>query len=269
MVPQPQPVMGTAPYRAACMAASLEMSGRKTTSRAPQWERIASTSRAVRRAFTFTIQASSEASANSNATIAAQFSPTMTTRSPARTPASSSSAASASRASSSAAQVRTPLSSCSAMASPRSPAQWRGMSSSLSIAAMIAGRGAALALAGELRGEPDVGRGRELEQALAVGLGNRERADECVEVVARDAALAARELLQLLVRVRHPVRAHHGLHRLGEHVPRALEVGSDARGVGLQLLQALEARVVAQQRVAERHAHVAQHGRVREVALPA
>ncbi len=63
--------------------------------------------------------------------------------------------------------------------------------------------------------------------------------------------------------------AHHGLYRLGQHLPGGVEVGGESLAVDLELVQAALKRVVAEHRMAERHSHVAQHRAVGEVALPA
>ena len=81
--------------------------------------------------------------------------------------------------------------------------------------------------------------------------------------------LAARERLQLLVRFRQAVAAHHGLHGFGQHFPAGIEIGGEARGIDVELAEAAQQRFERDQRVAERGAERAQHGRVGEVALPA
>jgi hypothetical protein len=82
-------------------------------------------------------------------------------------------------------------------------------------------------------------------------------------------ALAARQRLQLLVGFRHRVAAHHRLDRLGQHLPVGVEVRQQARGVELQLADAFQRGLVGDQALCEGAAEIAQHRRVREVALPA
>ena len=66
------------------------------------------------------------------------------------------------------------------------------------------------------------------------------------------------------------VAAHDRLHRLGEHLPVGVEIGGDARLIDLELVAGpARSDSPAEQRVPERHAHVAQHRRIGEVALPA
>ena len=48
--------------------------------------------------------------------------------------------------------------------------------------------------------------------------------------VARD-AVAAGQRLELFVRIRQAVAAHHGLHGFGQHFPGGVEVGGEALGV--------------------------------------
>src|SRR5262245_23454624 len=78
--------------------------------------------------------------------------------------------------------------------------------------------------------EPDVRGGRELQQALLVAVRDVERADERVQGLPRDAVLAPRERLELLVGLFAAVAAHHGLDRLGQHLPGVLEVLAQAFG---------------------------------------
>ncbi len=71
--------------------------------------------------------------------------------------------------------------------------------------------------------------------------------DEGLHAFARDAG-AAGQLLELLVGVGHGVAAHHGLDRLGQQFPVGVEIGLQQVGVDFQLAQALQQRVVAEQR---------------------
>ncbi|CAM2144420.1 Glutathione s-transferase protein [Paraburkholderia tropica] len=114
----------------------------------------------------------------------------------------------------------------------------------------------------------DVRRGRHVQQTLLRVFGNCETRDEGLQRFARD-ALAAREFLQLLVRVFDAVAAHHGLHRLGQHFPRGVEVVVQTLRVHFELVDTADQRVVGEQRVTERDADIAQHRRVGQVALPA
>nr|GEU28146.1 hypothetical protein [Tanacetum cinerariifolium] len=118
------------------------------------------------------------------------------------------------------------------------------------------------------RGDADVVGRRHGQQAVLGWLRNRQAGDEVAQRVLRD-ALAAREFLQLLVRILDAVAAHHGLHRLGQHFPVGVQVGFQAGRIDFQLVQAAQAAVVGQQGVAEADADVAQHGRIGEVALQA
>ena len=67
----------------------------------------------------------------------------------------------------------------------------------------------------------------------------------------------------------HAEPAHDGLYRLGKHFPRIIEIRCECRLVHLELGEAALGCLVRNQAVTERHAEVAQHGRVREIALPA
>src|SRR5689334_18969435 len=222
---------------------------------------MSATSRAESRAFTLTIHARNVVTANAIIAIAGEFSPTTITRSPGRTPRAASLSAHAWRAWSRSRQVCSIVPSVSARRAALSAAQRAGISPTH--------RGATLRLPGEAGGEAQVSGGRERQEARAHLLRQRQGAQEGVQVIARDAALAARELLQLFVRAGNAMGAHHGLHRFGEHVPGLVEVGGDAGRVGFELLEAAQAGVVGDEAVAEGHAHVAQHGGIGEVALPA
>ena len=82
-------------------------------------------------------------------------------------------------------------------------------------------------------------------------------------------ALAAGHFFELFVSAGHAIAAHHGLNRLGQHFPGGVQVCGQCFFVQLQLVQACHERLVRQHGVAQAHAHVAQHGRVGQVALPA
>ena len=114
----------------------------------------------------------------------------------------------------------------------------------------------------------DIGARGQRQQLLARFGRHLERADEFLQRLARD-ALAARQFLQLLVRILDAVAAHHRLHRLGQHFPGVVQVCLQARRVDFQLVQAAQAGLDADQRVAEGHADIAQHRRIGQVALPA
>ena len=75
-------------------------------------------------------------------------------------------------------------------------------------------------------------------------VGQREPADEFLQRFARD-ALAARQRLQLLVRFRQAVAAHDGLHGFGEHFPVRIEIGGEARGIGVELRRVRAAAIRA------------------------
>ena len=125
------------------------------------------------------------------------------------------------------------------------------------------------AAAGEFDGLADVGGGREFHQGgLGIG-GDVEVGDEFAHRFLGDAVLAAGEGLELLVRMRHTVAAHHGLNGFGEDFPGVVEVGGDDLLVDLELAEAARQGVVADEAVAEGDAEVAQDGGVRQVALPA
>ena len=64
------------------------------------------------------------------------------------------------------------------------------------------------------------------------------------------------------------VEAHDSLHRLGEHLPVGVQIGSEARRVDGHLAEALEQRAVGDERVGEGDAEVAEHGRVGQISLP-
>ena len=82
-------------------------------------------------------------------------------------------------------------------------------------------------------------------------------------------ALAARDFLELFVSALHAVAAHDGLDRLGQHFPGGVQVVGQRLFVQFQLVQTGQQRAVGQRGVAQRHADVAQHGAVGQVALPA
>ncbi len=84
----------------------------------------------------------------------------------------------------------------------------------------------------------------------------------------RDVGTPPREGLELLVGLADAVTTHDRLDRLREHLPCLLEVLVDARAVDGELGEPLQRRAVGDDAVPERHADVAQHGRVAEVALP-
>ena len=89
-----------------------------------------------------------------------------------------------------------------------------------------------------------------------------------MQVFARH-TLTARDFFQLLVSPADTVAAHHGLYRFGQHFPGVVQVSLQRSRVELQFVQALQQRLVRQHRIAQRHAHIAQHGAVGQVALPA
>ena len=119
------------------------------------------------------------------------------------------------------------------------------------------------------RGEADLAGGRELAQALLFAFRQWEPVDESVQRVSCDAVSPAGKGLELLVGLLEAVTPHHGLDRFRQHLPRLLEVLAQARRACLDLRQAGSAAVPAEQRVPEGNAYVAQHGGVRQVALPA
>src|SRR5690348_3977221 len=119
---------------------------------------------------------------------------------------------------------------------------WRISSRRRMSASVKRGVGAAIAIghsdvAREIGGKAGVGGWRQRQQALLVGIGKRERRDERLQRFARD-ALAARQRLQLFVRLRQAVAAHHRLDRFGQHFPACVEVGGDAIGVDFQFAEA-------------------------------
>ena len=95
-------------------------------------------------------------------------------------------------------------------------------------------------------GQAGVARRRHRQQALLrIGRQRRALPMNALQRLARD-ALAARQLLQLLVRVRQAVAAHHGLHRLRPALPSSRRGRRRARsGSTFELAQAAQQRVVA------------------------
>ena len=94
--------------------------------------------------------------------------------------------------------------------------------------------------------------------------------DERAQRLARHAGLAARQRLQLLVRLGQAVAAHHRLDRLRRALPSSRRDRRRCASASTSSLrEALPQRSPAEQRVAERDADVAQHGRIGQVALPA
>src|SRR3546814_16465540 len=61
----------------------------------------------------------------------------------------------------------------------------------------------------------------------------------------------------------------HGLDRLAEHLPVLVEVLAHLPCVGFELADALERRLIGDQRMRRTDAEIAQHRRVGECALPA
>ena len=61
--------------------------------------------------------------------------------------------------------------------------------------------------------------------------------------------------------------AHHGLHRLAQDFPGAIQILGDPRCVELDLLQARGQRLISEHRVTDRDTEIAQHRRVGQVAL--
>ena len=94
---------------------------------------------------------------------------------------------------------------------------------------------------------------REVEQSLPGLCRQFELAHEILKCLARD-AMAARERLELLVRFRQAVTTHHGLHGFGEHFPARVEVGREAIGIHVELVEPAQQRVERDQGVAERGA---------------
>ena len=66
-----------------------------------------------------------------------------------------------------------------------------------------------------------------------------------------------------------PVAAHHGLDRLGHHFPGRIQISGNRGFVDLQLAQPGVQRLIRQHSVAQRDTHIAQHGAVGQVTLPA
>ena len=81
--------------------------------------------------------------------------------------------------------------------------------------------------------------------------------------------LAARDFLELFVGALHAIAAHHGLDGLGQHFPARVQVHRQSFLVQFQLVQASQQRGIGQRGITQGHAHVAQHGAVGQVALPA
>src|SRR6185312_13784357 len=139
---------------------------------------------------------------------------------------------------------------------------WRASSRRRMSASVKRGAGAAAAIgqsdvAREIGSKTGVGGRRQRQQALLVGIGKRERRDEHLQCFARD-ALATRQRLQLFVRFRQTVAAHHRLDGFSQHFPACVEVGGDAIGVDFQLAESLLQRRETDQRVPEGLAQRAQ-----------
>ena len=99
--------------------------------------------------------------------------------------------------------------------------------------------------------------------------GNLQRVDKHREHLRRDAFFAAREVFEFFIRIGHAIAAHHRLNRLGQQFPSGIQIGGQRGGVGFELVQAAQVRYQPQNGVARAHTHIAQHGAVGEVALPA
>src|SRR5689334_22609812 len=101
---------------------------------------------------------------------------------------------------------------------------------------------------GELRGETGVIRGSHCLQARLFAGRERQRINKSHERLGGD-RLAARELLQLLVSIRHTGSAEHGLHSFAEHFPRIANVLVETRRAGLDFGQAAIERTPTDERV--------------------
>ena len=81
--------------------------------------------------------------------------------------------------------------------------------------------------------------------------------------------LAAGHFLELLVSTLHAIAAHDGLNRLGQHLPRRIQVILQRLAVQFEFAQSNIQGMVGQDGVPKCHTHVAQDGAVGQVALPA
>ena len=77
--------------------------------------------------------------------------------------------------------------------------------------------------------------------------------------LARDAALAAGQRLQLLVGIRQSVAAHDRLHRFGEHIPAGIQILCQTRRVRFDPRESSVQRNIREQAVPESDADIAQH----------
>ena len=81
------------------------------------------------------------------------------------------------------------------------------------------------------------------------------------------ARIDASESLESLVRLWIALAAEDSLDTLGNDCPSIVKIGSDGLFVEKELAESLESRSDGDEHVAERHADVAQYGRVGKVAL--
>ena len=98
--------------------------------------------------------------------------------------------------------------------------------------------------------------------------GNLQALDQTMQVGSAH-GLATGDFLEFFIGALHAIAAHHGLDRLGQHFPSGVQVGGQGFFVEFELVQAGHQRGIGQRGVTQAHAHVAQHGRVGQVALPA
>lgn len=94
-----------------------------------------------------------------------------------------------------------------------------------------------------------------------------ERIDERRDSLSVHARIDASESLESLVRLWIALAAEDSLDTLGNDCPSIVKIGSDGLFVEKELAESLESRSDGDEHVAERHADVAQYGRVGKVAL--
>ena len=92
--------------------------------------------------------------------------------------------------------------------------------------------------------------------------------NECVQIGGTH-TLSSGHFLEFFIRARNAVAAHHGLDRLGQYLPGAVQILGQTFFIELQLGKTRLQRLIGQHGMPQRHAHIAQHGGVRQVTLPA
>ena len=111
--------------------------------------------------------------------------------------------------------------------------------------------------------------GRDGHKLCLHGIAHLERGDKVVYAFFGDGSVGAREGFECLVGVGVSLAAQYGLDSLCHHCPATVEVAADGFFVEQQFAQAFERALESDGGVAHRHADVADHGGVGEVALQA